>query len=307
MRSLLIAGIVATFGTTAIAAQQMTLPRKSGSVRFLVLGDAGTGDREQYETANQMLRYGRIFPFTFAIMLGDNLYGSERPQDFEKKFMRPYKALLEKDVKFYAVLGNHDDPRQVSYKPFNMHDERYYSFAPPEDLIARLATRVEFFALDSTNLDLTQLKWLDERLGKSDAEWKICFLHHPLYTSGRYRNTARVHRWALEPILTRHGVNVVFSGHEHIYQRTALENGIQYFISGGAGSLRIGDGTPAPYIARTFDEDYHFMLIEIDGDDLYFQAISRHGLTIDAGELSLTDDEAAKASAATPAGTPARR
>ena len=286
----------------------LTLPVKATSVKFAVIGDSGRGTPPQHEVAAQMVRYREAFPFAFVIMLGDNIYeGPATPEDYRTKFEEPYKALLEKDVKFYAVLGNHDDPRQVSYKPFNMHDERYYSFAPPEDRIARLATRVEFFALDSTDLDLTQLRWLDERLGKSNAEWKICFLHHPLYTSGRYRNTARVHRWALEPILTRHGVNVVFSGHEHIYQRTALENGIQYFISGGAGSLRIGDGTPAPYIARTFDEDYHFMLIEIDGDDLYFQAISRHGLTIDAGELSLSDDEAAKASAATPAGTPARR
>ena len=286
----------------------LTLPAKLTSVKFAVIGDSGRGTPPQHEVAAQMLRYREAFPFAFVLMVGDNIYeGPATPEDYRTKFEEPYKALLEKDVKFYAVLGNHDDPRQVSYAPFNMHGERYYSFAPPEDVIARLTTGVEFFALDSTNLDLTQLRWLDERLGKSDARWKIAFLHHPLYTSGRYRNTARIHRWALEPILTRHGVNVVFSGHEHIYQRTVLENGIQYFVSGGAGSLRVGDGTPAPYIARTFDDDYHFMLIEIDGDDLYFQAISRHGLTIDAGELSLQDDDEAKASVATPAGTPARR
>ena len=184
------------------------------------------------------------------------------------------------------MLGNHDDPRQVDYQPFNMDGERYYSFAPPEDLIARSTTRVEFFALDSTNLDRTQLSWLDERLASSKADWKICFLHHPLYTSGRYRRTSLGHRWILEPILVRHGVDVAFSGHEHIYQRSALRNGIQYFVSGGAGSLRLHDGARSPYIERTFNTDLHFLLVEIDGEDLHFQAVSRVGDTVDAGTLS---------------------
>jgi Calcineurin-like phosphoesterase len=286
----------------------LTLPVERTSVKFAVIGDSGRGTPPQHEVAAQMVRFREAFPFAFVLMLGDNIYeGPATPEDYRTKFEEPYKALLEKGVKFFAVLGNHDDPNQIAYAPFNMHGERYYSFAPPEDVIARVATRVEFFALDSTSLDATQLRWLDERLGKSGATWKIGLLHHPLYTSGRYRTSARVHRWALEPIFTRHGVNVVFSGHEHIYQRTVLESGIQYFISGGAGSLRPGDGTPAPYIARTFDGDYHFMLIEIDGDDLYFQAISRRGITIDAGEISLGDDNETAATAATPAGTAAPR
>jgi hypothetical protein len=78
----------------------------------------------------------------------------------------------------------------------------------------------------------------------------------------------------------------VFSGHEHIYQRSTLLDGVQYFVSGGAGSLRPGDGVPTSYIARTYSGDYHFMLVEIEGDYLHFQAISRTGRTIDAGTLS---------------------
>jgi hypothetical protein len=90
----------------------------------------------------------------------------------------------------------------------------------------------------------------------------------------------------------------VFSGHEHIYQRSELQNGIQYFVSGAAGSLRLGDGVAAPYIARSYDNDYHFMLIEIDGDDLHFQAISRTGETIDAGTLYQDGEEARSAATA---------
>ena len=289
----------------------LTLPVKATSVKFAVIGDSGRGTPPQFDVAAQMMRYREAFPFAFVLMLGDNIYeGPATAEDYRIKFEEPYKPLLDKDVKFFAVLGNHDDPREVSFPPFNMHGERYYSFAPPEDVLTRVVTRVEFFALDSTNLDRTQLRWLDERLGKSKAEWKVCFLHHPLYTSGRYRSTARLHRFALEPVLIKHGVQVVFSGHEHIYQRTAIEQGVQYFISGGAGSLRAGDGVPASYIARTFSDDYHFMLIEIDGDDLYFQAISRRGATIDAGRLSLADrggaDDDRARGEVRPSGTEAR-
>jgi hypothetical protein len=273
----------------------LTLPARRASVKFAVIGDSGRGSTAQHEVARQMVRYRAAFPFAFVIMLGDNIYeGPASPEDYRRKFEEPYRALLDDGVTFHAVLGNHDDPRQVGYAPFNMHGERYYSFAPPDDLAARLAASVELFAIDSTNFDSAQARWLDERLAASRANWKICFLHHPLYTSGRYRGAARLHRWMLESTFVRHQVDVVFSGHEHIYQRATLQSGVQYFVSGGAGSLRPGDGRRTADIAATYDRDYHFMLIEIDGDELYFQSISRAGVTIDAGTLSKGDGEPAQ-------------
>jgi 3',5'-cyclic AMP phosphodiesterase CpdA len=264
----------------------LTLPAHRTSVKFAVIGDSGRGSPPQFEVAAQMARFREAFPCPFVIMLGDNIYeGPATADDYRRKFEEPYRALLDAGVKFYAVLGNHDDPNEVGYAAFNMDGHRYYTFTAPEDLLTKLTTTVDFFAIDSTNFDRQQAEWLEERLAESHADWKICFLHHPLYTSGRYRKSALLHRWMFEPLFVRHGVDVVFSGHEHIYQRSLLQNGIQYFISGGAGSLRMGDGVESREIARSFDKDFHFMLIEIDGDDLYFQAISRAGTTIDAGTL----------------------
>ena len=282
----------------------LTLPNARTSVKFAVIGDSGRGSPEQHAVADQMVRFRETFKFAFVLMLGDNIYeGPATPEDYRLKFEAPYQELLRDGVRFFAALGNHDDPRQVHYAPFNMDGERYYSFAPPEDPLTRLATRVEFFALDSTSLDAVQIQWLDERLEASSADWKIVFLHHPLYTSGRYRNTSRAHRLALEPALRRGGVNAVFSGHEHIYQRSDLQNGIQYFISGGAGSLRRGDGVSAPDVARSYSLDYHFMLVEIEDDALHFQAIARSGETIDAGTLY---QDAAAADASTARDMPVR-
>src|SRR5437762_2436784 len=99
-----------------LRAQQLTLPVKSSSVRFAAIGDMGTGDSPQYEVAQQMVTYRQKFPFDFVIMLGDNIYGSHDPSDFEQKFSQPYKPLLDAGVKFYAALGNHDDPNERFFK-----------------------------------------------------------------------------------------------------------------------------------------------------------------------------------------------
>ena len=301
--------VVQSIDVDALSAGALTLPNRATSVKFAVIGDSGRGTQPQRDVAAQMVAYRERLPYQFVLMLGDNLYeGPASPADYREKFEEPYRELLDKGVRFYASLGNHDDPREVDYPAFNMKGQRYYSFAPPEDLLAKIATRVEFFALDSTNLDRTQLRWLQQRLAESHATWKVCFFHHPLYTAGRYRTSSRWYRFLLEPILLERGVDVAFSGHEHIYERTELQSGIQYFVSGGAGSLRRGDATPASYVARSFDGDYHFMLIEIDGRELHFQAISRTGRTIDAGTLYQDGRDARRAvDDATEQGTGAHR
>jgi predicted phosphodiesterase len=277
-RTLRIAVAAASVTATAVAAlpaQELALPRQSGSVRFLVLGDAGTGDREQYEVANQMIRYGRVFPFTFAIMLGDNIYGSERPQDFEKKFTRPYKVLLDADVEFHAALGNHDDPNQRYFKPFHLDGNRYRTFKKGN---------VRFFVIDSNYLDPAQVKWLEKELSASGSDWKIAYFHHPLYTTARRGPEVEL-RAVLEPLFVKHGVDVVFTGHEHIYERLQPQKGIYHFTVGGAAKLRKGDTRPGSLIAARFDRDRSFLLAEIAGDSLYFQTISRKGATVDKGVL----------------------
>ena len=291
-----------------LARETLTLPNSENSVKFAVIGDGGRGNEAQRRVADQMVRYHARFQFPFTLMVGDNIYeGPAGPEDYRLKFEEPYRALLDEGVKFFAALGNHDDPQEIHYEHFNMRGRRYYRFAPPGNLLARITTPVAFFALDSTYLDQEQLAWLDSELAESGADWKIVFLHHPIYTSGRYRASAFVTRSTLEAIFVRHRVNVVFSGHEHIYQRSTLQNGIQYFVSGGAGSLRQGDGRTAPYIARTYSANHHFMLVEIEGEVLHFQAISGSGATIDAGRLRRTDTGLPPARNLTRADTEARR
>jgi hypothetical protein len=256
---------------------EIKLPLEQNSIRFAVIGDSGTGDREQYDVARQMEIYRQAIRFDSVIMLGDNIYGSHSPQDFVKKFEQPYKPLLDAGVKFYASLGNHDDPSDESlYKPFNMGGQRYYAFRKGQ---------VAFFALDSNYFDPKQLEWLDQNLKSSQGTWKICFFHHPLYNDGRHHGADLDLRTQLVPLFQRYGVNAVFSGHEHVYQRMKPENNIYYFVLGNSGKLMTHDFRAVGERVKGFDTDQSFMIVEIAGDKLYFQTISRTGETIDSGEM----------------------
>lgn len=274
--------VILEIDPAGLPAGALALPSRAGSVKFAVIGDSGRGWAPQHDVARQMAAYRESFPFDVVLMAGDNIYeGPATPDDYRTKFEEPYGALLADGVRFHAVLGNHDDPEQRHYAPFNMRGERYYTFALGPAFGP--GTEVQVFALDSTTLDATQVTWLTRELARSRARWKVVLLHHPLYSSGRYGLQARMTRWTLESTLVANGVDVVFSGHEHIYQRSRLQRGIQHFISGGAGSLRRGDGRASGAIARSFDQDFHFMLVEIAGSALYFQTITRAGMTVDLG------------------------
>ena len=291
------APVVEAAKTGDIPLDTLVLPNEGRSIKFAIIGDSGRGSVEQHEVAARMVAYRQRFDYRFVLMAGDNIYeGPATPEDYRLKFAEPYQLLLEAGVKFFAVLGNHDDPQQINYGPFNMDGDRYYTFTPPVDLITRLNTRVRFFALDSTALDGEQMQWLERELHESDAEWKIALLHYPLYTSGRYALAARGHRFALESAFVDGGINVVFSGHEHFYQRSQLQKSILYFVTGGGGSLRAGDAKLSAAIAKSYDSDYHFMLAEITDEGFFFQAINRKGETVDAGSLK-------RPKAATTAGT----
>lgn len=256
----------------------LSLPLKEGSVRFAIIGDTGTGSNKQQQVADLMLQYRAAFPFEFVLMMGDNLYGTETPADYKKKFQDVYQKLLDDKVKFYATLGNHDQPNERFYENFNMNGKEYYRFTKGN---------VAFYSLNSNYMDKTQLKWFEDELAKDTSEWKICFFHHPPYSSGGKHGSDKQLREVVEPLFVKYGVNLVLAGHEHFYERIKPQKGIYYFISGAGGKLREGDvKESSPLTDKAFDADMSFMLAEIVKDQMYFQVISRKGDTVDSGILA---------------------
>jgi len=116
-----------TIAASQAASSSVELPNKPKSVRFAVIGDIGTGKKEQYDVGKQMTLFHEKFPFDFVLMLSYNIYGGKSPADYKRKFEDVYENLLHNNVKFYASLGNHDDTNERFYKPFNMSGQRYYT------------------------------------------------------------------------------------------------------------------------------------------------------------------------------------
>ena len=248
----------------------------SDAIAFAVIGDNGNGSAAQYDVARQMLKTHATHPFEFVVMMGDNLYGSQEPRDFSMKFETPYGPLLRMGIPFYAALGNHDEPDNRNYPQFNMGGNRYYS-------VGRGPAR--FFFFDTNFMDPAQVKWIEQSLRDAREEWKIAIFHHPIYSDGDRHGPNVALRVVLEPLFIDHGVDVVFSGHEHIYERIKPQKGIPYFIVGSSGQLRKGGLTPSAITAAGFDQDQAFLVASIDGTGLSFRAISRTGTVVDSGVL----------------------
>jgi len=253
-------------------------------IKFIAIGDFGTGDDNQTEIAAQMLRDHKTSPLDFVIAVGDNIYPDGGGRHFEKKFARPYAGLIREGVKFHAVLGNHDvrDGRgdQCQYPLFNMNGQCHYTVKKGDGL-------AEFFMIDSTAFDMAQAGWLEGVLKESTAKWKIAVFHHPIYSSAEEHGSDLGLRRRIEPLLTRYGVNVVISGHDHTYERVKPQQGVQYFVTGAGGKVRPGDvNLGSPFRAMSYDRDNHYMQMVIEDQQINFQTIARSGAVIDRGAIT---------------------
>jgi 3',5'-cyclic AMP phosphodiesterase CpdA len=252
-------------------------------LRFVVLGDWGTGEDDQYGLGRRMVEQHRQLALDFVLAAGDNIYPNGSGRHFVKKFEQPFADLIKDRVPFYAALGNHDVEEgrqdQLNYSLFNMGGNNYYTVSRGNGL-------ADFFLLDTTALDNTQLNWLENSLRNSRAKWKIAITHHPLYSSGKKHGSSPKIQQKLEPLFTHYGIQVVFSGHDHIYERTHPQKGIQYFVTGAGGKTRRGGvDLKSQCRAVSFDEDNHFMVIELDDREINFKAICEQGGVRDSGTI----------------------
>ena len=255
--------------------------------RFVAVADTGTGGSGQYAVAKAMTRYYEEHPFNFILLAGDNIYPNGEIEKIEEVFEKPYQPLLEKGVKFHAVLGNHDirinnGEDELKYAGFNMSD-RYYTFRQEN---------VQFFALDTNhNADWkAELPWLDRELSRSDAPWKIVFAHHHIYSSG-VRGINQLFVENLTPILEKHGVQLYLNGHEHHYERTRPLNGITYLICGAGAKLRPVRRSEWTEYATS---NLSFAAFDVYEDAIFISGIDTNNRIFDRGIIASTSPGASQ-------------
>ena len=202
-----------------------TAPTRGGPVSFTVLGDTGDASPDQIELAKQLAKY----PADLMLHVGDMAYGSGTISEFDEKYFSIYGSLLS-HVPMFPVTGNHEYGSDDA-KPFRAlfdlpNNERWYSFD---------WGNVHFIGLDTEQLGDEQEAWLANDLKNSTAEWRVAFMHKGPYSSGGHGSNSDVQE-RFQPLFEQFGVELVFSGHDHHYERTKQINGVHYVITGGGGA-----------------------------------------------------------------------
>jgi len=195
----------------------------------------------------------------------------------------------------------HDDGGDLiqDYDRFHIDGPQgYYNFTAGawQPAAGEQAPLLEFFVINTIRLekdkqDPEQLAWLEDALARSRARWRILYGHHPLYSTGRKHGSDLILRGKLEPLLrtsedSSPRVQVVFAGHDHIYQRFHPQKGVGYFVCGNSGELRRGNAAPSPLVAAVEDQQRAFMLWEATADALRFWAINEKGEAFDCGVIA---------------------
>lgn len=243
-------------GSTA-SLRARALPAPGARLRFAAFGDSGQGSEGQLRVAAAL---ERLDP-DLVLLLGDIVYQRGRPERYRERFFAPYARTLAR-VPFFPAPGNHDYgnhylSRRIGERRLNegyrlvFQRPKYYSFDAGDAHFASLDTNRghRIPAAEPVGPGSAQLDWLERDLAASKARWKFVFLHVPLYSSGKHGDHPALAA-ALEPILARHGVDVVFQGHDHHYERTRPIRGVVYVTSGAGGGGLHPRGRDNPYTAK---------------------------------------------------------
>lgn len=249
-----------------------TLPKIGDAIpqRIWVVGDSGTGGGAQRKVYDAMLEFvdDTKRDLDMFIHVGDMAYTDGANYEFQRGFFDPYADTL-KQVVVWPSMGNHEGytsrgltgigpyydayivPTQGEAGGVASGTEAYYSY----DVGA-----IHFICLDSHDLDRTSsgpmAQWLREDLAQTSSEWLIAFWHHPPYTKGSHDSDKEGQliemREQIMPILEGHGVDLVLTGHSHVYERSMLMDGAYATPTVAEGViLDDGDGNPegdGPYM-----------------------------------------------------------
>jgi hypothetical protein len=226
-----------------------------------IVGDSGTGGGAQYSVKEAMKAVvGSSLPDLY-LHVGDMAYGDGTDSEFTSRFFLPYQELLS-SIPVFTAIGNHEGHSSTSSTQSGPYFEAYV--LPTQGEIGGLASGTEaYYSFDYANahfvvLDSHQssrkpgdamLTWLEADLAATEQEWLVAFWHHPPYTKGSHDSDFEIQHIEMRenalPILESGGVDIVFGGHSHIYERSFLLNGAYETPSTTNGIVDPGNGDPA--------------------------------------------------------------
>jgi acid phosphatase type 7 len=268
-----------------------------GKFSFLSFGDSGADSPEQIALIQLMAAEPGIAK---VIHVGDVAYESGTFAQFEMNYFALYAPLMSR-LPFFTTPGNHD------YETNNAAPYLSGNAAPVSNVPAQQVGRyysfdwgdAHFVSLDSNLLPTAaasqMLQWLDSDLGASEKFWKIVFLHHPPYPTGTHLDDpiCALSQQNVTPIVERHGVQLVLSGHEHAYERTwpladgqVISSGAStiYVITAGGGQAMEQVGSlPQTAIAV---QAFHYLRVDVDSNQLSVSAVGLGGNVIDQVTLA---------------------
>jgi len=283
---------------------------------FLALGDSGTRNDHALNVAKNILREDDA---ALLLHVGDLAYEDGTRDDFTGKHFAVYAPFLAR-VPHFAVPGNHEfhtslaEPFVEAFRPLA---ERPSGGAPY--YMAFTHGNVRFIGLNTEDTwgyverhgyvaDTTsaQYRWLARELERSrdapDIDWIVAFQHHPPYSASTGfsgHGSDITIRDALTPLFDAAGVDLVFTGHDHDYQRSkpirgneivADGEGTVYVVTGGGGGKRLFRGTGVDWFTAYSERSYHHVRIRVEGaDELELEAIDEDGDVIDRYTLLPTD------------------
>jgi acid phosphatase type 7 len=274
-------------GVSEIARFRTAPDGEDSRFAFAVIGDSGYGRKGQLAVAALLER----FEPDLILHTGDIVYPSGEERHYDRRFFVPYRQLL-KEVSIFPILGNHDLERSNGaaylnnfHLPSNdpRSTGRYYSFDWGNAHFVALNS--ELYHGDHSYRPEEQKTWLERDLKETRQPWKIVYFHRPIYSSSKHGSDQRI-REDLEPILVRHKVDLVFNGHDHVYERTVPIRGITYVVSGGGGK---GQSPAGSSEWTVFSKSvYHAVLVRVDDEHLCLEAVEPDSVVIDRLDLSRT-------------------
>ena len=264
--------------------------KRSGPVTFNVVGDSGWGSVAQLQIAEQMERS----PADFLMHVGDIVYHAITHSNADLRCFSIYREEM-RNRPWFLALGNHEmyaDPKaalELFYLPTNSvtGTEHYYSFDHGDVHFA--VAWSDLAAGSKYDPTSPQFQWLDADLGASTKPWKFLFFHHTWRTSGPHqvddydRNFQKDYDQMEQGVVflaRKHGVQVIFNGHDHHYERLVPSGGPISLISGGGGANLYPTSTPHVDSAQLYLA-HHFLLVQVDGPKAVIEAIGADGKVFD--------------------------